>query len=102
MDGSVFRCDPDVFLLRDNDIKLTKEQRKALCTLNHLCGSVYMTSDNVAQYDEEKLSVLHEAQKLSAAQITNITREGELITIDYLLDDAPGKLVYNSEKGILL
>ena len=102
MDGSVFRCDPDVFLLRDNDIKLSKEQRRALCMLNHLCGSVYMTSDNVAQYDAEKKALLKEAQELSKAQITNITREGDLITIEYLLDKNAGKLIYNSEKGVLM
>ena len=102
MDGTVFRCDPDVFLLRDNNIKLSKEQRRALVMLNHLCGSVYMTSDNVAQYDEEKLAVLKEAQKLTGAVITNIEKFGNRITIDYLLDGASKQLVYDRERGVLL
>ncbi len=102
MDGSVFRCDPDVFLLRDNDIKLSKEQRRALCMLNHLCGSVYMTSDNVAEYDEEKKAVLKEAQALSLAEITGSERNGNRITITYILDGKEGRLVYDTKKGILL
>ena len=102
MDGSVFRCDPDVFLLRDNDIKLNKEQRRALTVLNHLCGSVYMTSDNVAEYDEEKKAVLKEAESLSKAQVTNIEREGEIITIAYNLEGKEEKLRYHIAKGVLL
>lgn len=101
MDGSVFRCDPDVFLLRDNDIKLSKEQRRALCMINHLCGSVYLTSDNVGSYDSEKTAVLAEAQKLSDAEITDIERSGSRITIRYLLNGEESELVYNSQKGIL-
>ena len=102
MDGSVFRCDPDVFLLRDDNIKLSKDQRKALCILNHLCGSVYLTSDNVGTYDEEKRSLLREAQKLSDAKVTDISRKGSLITITYLLDGEEKTLTYHIEKGIFV
>lgn len=101
MDGSVFRCDPDVFLLRDNDIKLSKEQRRALCLLNHLCGSVFMTSDNVAAYDEEKKEILKEAERLSSAKVVGIERNKERITLTYLLDGKEEQLTYNTEKGIL-
>lgn len=101
MDGSVFRCDPDVFLLRDNDIKMSKEQRRSLCMLNHLCASVYMTSDNVAEYDEEKKAVLREAQKLADARITNIERKDSLITITYQLDGQEHALQYNSATGVI-
>ena len=101
MDGNVFRCDPDVFLLRDDNIKLSKKQRRALCVINHLCGSVYMTSDNVGSYDEEKKQILEEAQKLCGAQIVDIAREGERIMIRYLLDQEEHSLVYNAKQGIL-
>lgn len=102
MDGSVFRCDPDVFLLRDNDIHLSKEQRRSLVMLNHLCGSVYMTSDNVATYDEEKRAVLKEARKLSEAEIVDIDKQGDQISIRYELDGKTETLIYNTKKGILL
>lgn len=101
MDGSVFRCDPDVFLLRDDNIHLSKEQRRALTILNHLCGSVYMTSDNVAEYDSEKLAVLKEAQRFSHAEITDIEKTGRLITITCLLDGSEVILRYNTETGHL-
>ena len=69
MDGYVFRNDPDVYLLRDNDIELSKEQRRALVMLNHLFGAVYMTSDNVGEYNDGKREMLAEAQKLTAAEV---------------------------------
>lgn len=101
MDGYVFRCDPDVFLLRDDNIKLSDEQKKALVMINHLCGAVFMTSDNVGQYDEEKRALLLQAQKLQDAQIIGIEKSGDLITIRYLSDGTEGALKYNRQKGVL-
>ena len=102
MDGSVFRCDPDVFLLRDDHISLSKEQRRALVMLNHLCGSVYMTSDKVGEYDDEKRALLAEAQALSGAEIKDIQKNGRQITICYEKDGNEEKLVYDSQKGVLI
>ena len=101
MDGSVFRCDPDVFLLRDDHISLTKEQRRALVMLNHLCGSVYMTSDRVGEYDDEKKAVLREAQALSNATIPSIKKQKNYIIIQYTLDDRQKTLVYNRRLGVI-
>ncbi|MBQ9387530.1 MAG: alpha-galactosidase [Lachnospiraceae bacterium] len=102
MDGRVFRCDPDVFLLRDDNIKLSKKQRMALSVLNHLCGSVFMTSDNVGDYNESKHKFLREAQKLAAADITDITADGGVITVRFMLDGKKGKIQYDTEKGVLV
>ena len=102
MDGFVFRCDPDVFLLRDNDIKLSKEQRRALTILNHLFGSVYMTSDNVASYDAEKRRALEEAERLSNAQILNVQKNDNRITIRYRHEKETASLVYDRNKGVFI
>ena len=102
MDGHVFRNDPDVFLLRDENIKLSKEQRRALTMINHLCGSVFMTSDNVADYDESKKAVLKEAQKLTRANINNIFTDGRIVHVEYTLDGEPGELKYDSKNGVLI
>lgn len=101
MDGSVFLCDPDVFLLRDDNIKLSKEQKEALVTINHLCGSVYMTSDDPGTYDDEKKAVLRDAQKLSDAVIWDVKKDGKQITVLYSQDGEAGKLVYDTKAGVL-
>ncbi len=102
MDGYVFGCDPDVFLLRDDQIKLSGKQRRALVTLNHLCGSVYLTSDRVGEYDDEKKTWLNEARKLTDASVTSVKRTKDLITITYELHGQESRLVYDREKGVLL
>lgn len=53
-----FINDPDVFILRDNNIKLNEQQKKAILLINHLFGDVLFTSDNIKDYDLKKLEYL--------------------------------------------
>ena len=57
----LFGNDPDVFLLRDENIGLLFEQRKALTKINALFGSLLLTSDNLGTYHEKQKLVLEEA-----------------------------------------
>lgn len=57
LDGRAFWNDPDVYLLRDDNIKLNWKQRFLLAQINGLFGSLLFTSDNVGTYDEEKRAV---------------------------------------------
>lgn len=54
LDGRAFFNDPDVYLLRDENIKLTPEQKQELAIVNGLFGSLLFTSDNVRMYDSKK------------------------------------------------
>lgn len=102
-DGRLFGNDPDVFLLRDDNIKLSREQRRALITLNALFGSLLMTSDNVGTYDEEKRNLLDEALALyRGATVTGFAREKKKIRIDYTHNGASYTIFYDTEKGILI
>jgi len=101
-DGTVFRCDPDVYLLRDNAISLNKKQREALIMINHLCGSVYMTSDNVKEYDDEKKALLAKAEKLIDAEIVSVSKKGRYVSIVYKLDGEEKELTYDTRKGVLI
>lgn len=102
MDKFVFRNDPDVYLLRDDNIFLNEKQKEALIKINHLCGALYLTSDNVSSYTEEKKKILLEAQNLSKATITNIITNKDSVTITYVLDGTRGELVYDPKKGELI
>ncbi len=103
MDGSFFGCDPDVFLLRDDNIRLTPEQRKALITLNALFGSVMMTSDNIALYDDEKKNALSRAVDLfREAEVAGYERRGDVITVSYNFRGKRETVKYDSERGILV
>ena len=103
MNNHLFGNDPDVFLLRDNNIKLSKEQREALSILNALFGSLLFTSDNIATYDNEKNKLFNEVLSLfyNAHNRRYITK-GNLIDITYELFGEKKHLVYNIKKGVFV
>lgn len=53
LNGRAYLSDPDVFFLRDDNIKLTPEQKYILATVNSLFGGVLLCSDNMGQYSDE-------------------------------------------------
>ena len=44
--------DPDVFFLREENCKLTAEQKRLLATVNALLGNVFLTSDMPSHYTD--------------------------------------------------
>ncbi len=98
----LFGNDPDVFLLRDGNIKLTPEQRRALTKINALFGSVLMTSDDIGTYDEGKKKILAEALNIFRnAEVINYKLNGDLIDVKYRLDGQEHQFTYNVNKGVL-
>ena len=68
LDGRAFRNDPDVFFLRDENIRLTGEQKLLLAKVNALLGGVYMTSDDPSRYDGEKRELYRALRSLTGAE----------------------------------
>ena len=98
-----FGNDPDVFLLRDDNIELSPEQKRALITLNALFGSVMMTSDNIGEYDQNKNELLSYALDLfNHATVTGFERDGDIIKIEYQLRDQTHSIKYHTGKGVLV
>ncbi|WP_162849686.1 glycoside hydrolase family 36 protein [Anaeroplasma bactoclasticum] len=98
---SLFLNDPDVFLLRDNNISLSKEQKEALATINALFGNVLMTSDNPGDYDEERKEVLTKILHINQdAKNKKYSRNGDLINISYELDGKVINKVYDTQRGV--
>ncbi len=52
-----FINDPDVFILRNKNNKLTKHQRFTCFIINLLFGGVLFTSDNIGEYTEEEMII---------------------------------------------
>jgi len=102
MNNHLFGNDPDVFLLRDDNIKLSKAQRESLAKLNALFGSLLFTSDNIATYDEEKKALFNEVLNLfyNAHNRRYITK-GNIIDITYELYGEKKHILYNIKKGTL-
>ena len=100
MDNRLFGNDPDVFLLRDDNIQLSKNQKKALITINALFGSVLMTSDNIATYDEEKKELLEKSLELfKNGKVVRYETYHNQIRVKYQLNGEDHSFTYNSKKG---
>ena len=97
-----FLNDPDVFLLREDNIKLSNEQKKALVIINSLFGSVLMTSDNISDYGIEQNALLEEAFDLFYnSKDVKFVKNGKYINIEYTLNDKHHNLKYNTLKGVM-
>ena len=103
MNNHLFGNDPDVFLLRDENIKLSVKQREALSKLNALFGSVLFTSDNIATYDEDKKALFDKVLSIfyNAHNRRYITR-GNIITITFELFGQKQQLIYDIKKGVFI
>ncbi len=102
MDGRMFLNDPDVFLLRNSNIRLTKDQRKALTVINALFGSLFMTSDDGSDYDEESKALLEEAFAVfKRGRVISYERQGGVIAIECELDGIRRSIRYDFINGRL-
>ena len=102
-DGHLFYNDPDVFLLREENIGLSLNQRIALSKINALFGSVLMTSDNIATYSPKTKEILNSVLDLfNNGKVLNYQTKGKLISINYELHGVNHELVYNTRKGVFI
>ena len=60
LDGLAFRCDPDVFFLRDEGVKFSEEQRDEMRWTDATCGGVMFTSDDMSSWSARQLDEFHE------------------------------------------
>ncbi len=85
LDGRAHGNDPDVFFLRDNNISLTDKEKEYLATVNALCGSVWLTSDNLNAYNAEKIARYRRLAHVREAA-TEISIDEDTLAISYVLD----------------
>lgn len=84
LDGRSFLNDPDVFLLREDNITLNKTQKETLAFVNNLFGSLLFTSDNLNKYNDEQFSVFDKTMKLRNRFIEKVESDKDgLIEVVY-------------------
>ncbi|MCD8293754.1 MAG: alpha-galactosidase [Clostridia bacterium] len=102
MDKRLFGCDPDVFILRDENNRLSAKQKEALITINALFGSVMMTSDDVSSYTRDQQALFSKALSFrKAADKSYSCTDGRYISISFTLDGQKHSFVYDAKKGVL-
>lgn len=103
LNGRAFMNDPDVFFLRNDNLKFTWEQKKLLARINNLCGNVLFVSDNAGDYNQKQMELLKHYfkktnEKILAAEYTS----KDIIKID--IDDNGTKKVleFNIKTGSVI
>lgn len=82
-----FLNDPDVFLLRDENIFLNKYQKYTLFVLNLIFGSLLFTSDNINNYDKEKLSLYKSQFPFKRKKDLVINYVNDFYTLKFYIDN---------------
>lgn len=83
LDGRAFGNDPDVFLLRDTNIRLNAQQKKSLAKINKLCGKVLFTSDNIDDYNDDKTNTIKYIFDRNIPKIFKAEYDDGVLTIEY-------------------
>ena len=60
LNGRAWMNDPDVFFLREENMKMTFEKRKLIAKINSTFGSLLFISDNIKNYNDAQKAVLKE------------------------------------------
>ena len=79
LNGRAFYNDPDVFILRDSNNKLTDDQKYTLFKINSILGGLVFTSDNINDYDEKQMELLKsllsaEPKKVASVEKSDVVR----------------------------
>lgn len=100
LDGRAFLNDPDVFLLRDSNIKMPLEKRKLIAEINSLCGNLLFVSDDVSEYSEKQKKIFTNTVTKPKAKILSASIDiNNNISMDYLLNKREHNLTFNIITG---
>lgn len=87
LDGKVFYNDPDVFLLRNDNLSLSKKQKETLFWVNNLFGTLIFTSDDISEYNREQKDFYMKSFDIKTKEILEVEENNELYKIKVRLND---------------
>ncbi len=85
LNGRAYGSDPDVFFLREENLKLDAAQKNKLSVVNALFGQVFLTSDDPARYSPAARARYRELLRLKNASDIRVDADNGL-RIGYTLD----------------
>ena len=92
LNGRAFLNDPDVFFLREENLKLTGREKEILATVNSLFGGVLFHSDDMSRYSQEAREAYRRLLKNREATNVRVLADSGL-AVCYTLDGQEHKLV---------
>lgn len=92
LNGRAYLSDPDVFFLRDDNVKLTRERKDMLATLDAVLGGVLLHSDDMSKYSPEAKARYRALRRLAlGAKDVRVGTDGTW-KLTYTLDHVPHTL----------
>lgn len=88
LNGRAYLSDPDVFFLREDNIRLTAEEKYTLATVNSLFGGVLLCSDNMGRYSPSAREMYAQLLKNREAKSIRVTNDGAGLSVSYDLGGA--------------
>lgn len=88
LNGRAYLSDPDVFFLREDNIKLTAEEKYTLATVNSLFGGLLLCSDNMGGYTPEARKAYEQLLRNRDARNIRVMNDGTGLSVSYDLDGA--------------
>lgn len=95
MNSYAFYNDPDVFLLRDDNISLTKNQKETLFWVNNLFGSLVFTSDDISEYNAYQKELYKKSLEIKSKKILEIYEEEDLFYVKVLINNEKMEFIIN-------
>lgn len=86
LNGRAFMGDPDVFFLREENCKLTAEEKKKLYTVNALLGGFLLTSDALNTYTDAQKQQYREVRRMKDEATDVRVDADDGVTVRYTLD----------------
>ena len=87
--------------MRKENVKLNELQKDALIIINYIFGSIYMTSDNIANYDASKKELMQKYQEFKHHKVISITYDKKYIKFVTEFNKNRYNFSYDTKKGEL-
>lgn len=85
LNNHAFLNDPDVFIIRSKNNKLTKNQRYTLLLINLIFGGLVFTSDNISEYSEEEMKLYKSIFPIREKTIVDVSFS-DVVRINFMID----------------
>ena len=82
LNGRAFLNDPDVFILRSSNNKLSDDQKYTLFMINSVLGGLVFTSDNINEYSENRMELFKTLFNRESIEVKSITA-ADTVTVRY-------------------
>ena len=91
LNGRAFLNDPDVFFLREDNLKLSRDEKFILATVNSLFGGLLLCSDDMSKYSPEARALYARLlENREAADVQVDADDG--LSVSYTVGGIRGKL----------